>query len=151
MKILARLRCLFRQRQMDRDLAEEIEFHRQMTSDRAAMGNITRAREDVRAVWIWPWLESIWQDLAYAVRNLRRSPGFTLVALLTLGPAIGLNTSFFTVFNGMALRPWPVKDPARIVNVFSANPRRPNASGGGIGSRNIASSPNTRAASQDSP
>jgi putative ABC transport system permease protein len=133
MKLLSRLRYLLRQRQMERDLAEEIEHHRHMSGNDDAMGNMTRAREDARAVWIWPWLQSVWQDLAYAVRNLRRAPGFTLVAVLTLGTAIGLNTSFFTVFNGMALRPWPVKDPEQIVKVFSVNPRRPNASGGGMG------------------
>ncbi len=132
MKILARLRYLLRQRQMQRDLAEEIEHHRQMSGDPIAMGNITRAREDARAVWIWPWLQSVGQDLTYAVRNLRRAPGFTLVTLLTLGTAIGLNTSFFTVFNGIALRPWPVKDPGQVVKIFSIDPRRPNATGIGV-------------------
>lgn len=133
MKLLARFRYLFRQRQMDRDLAEEIEFHREMNGDTRAMGNVTRAREDARAVWIWPWLESVWQDLTHAFHSLRHSPGFTLVALLTLGTAIGLNTSFFTVFNAIALRPWPVADPARIVKIFSIDKRQPDASGGGIG------------------
>ncbi len=132
MKLLARIRYLLRQRQAHRDLAEEIEFHRQMSGDPAAMGNITRAREDSRAVWIWPWLESLWQDLRYAVRNLRRSPGFALVALLTLGTAIGLNTSFFTVFNAIALRPWPVKDPARVAQIFSRDPHNPAPDSSGI-------------------
>ena len=124
MKLLRRLRYLALQRRVDRDLAEEIEFHRNMSADVRAMGNITRAREDARAVWIWPWLQSVWQDLAYAVRNLRRAPGFTLVALLTLGTAIGLNTSFFTVFNALAFRPWPVKDPARVVKIYAVSPRQ---------------------------
>src|SRR5579863_294994 len=138
MKILRRIRYLLRQRKIEAELAEEIEHHRQMSAKHSSdagptMGNVTRAREDARSVWIWPWLQSVWQDLAYAIRNLRRSPGFTAVALLTLGTAIGLNTSFFTVFNAMALRPWPVKDPAQMVKVFSMDTRRPNASGGGIG------------------
>ena len=85
---------------------------------RRAMGNTTLMREDSRAVWIWPWLESIWRDLAYALRSFRRQPGFALVAILTLSCAIGLNTSLFTVFNAVALRPWPVRDPARMVKVF---------------------------------
>jgi hypothetical protein len=68
-------------------------------------------------VWIWPWLQSVWQDASYAARNLRRQPGFTLVALLTLGTAIGLNTSLFTVFHLAALRAWSVKDPYRAIRV----------------------------------
>ena len=91
--LLRRVWYVIRQRQFERDLAEEIEFHRAMaqrdleqrglgaaTADRAArrlLGNTTLAREDSRGVWIWPWLESIWQDAAYAMRNLRRQPGFT--------------------------------------------------------------------------
>src|SRR5437868_11729745 len=104
------------------DLAEEMEFHRDMLAadgaTPAAMGNMTLAREDARAVWIWPWLESIWQDFAYGLRNMRRQPGFTALALVALGLTVGLNTVFFTVFNGIALRPWPVKDPGRVANVF---------------------------------
>jgi putative ABC transport system permease protein len=122
MKFLRRLNYMLHQGRAEADLAEEIEFHRTMSQKGAGapstMGNIARAREDARAVWIRPWLQSIWQDASYAVRNLRRQPGFTLVALLTLGMAIGLNTSLFTVFHLAALRPWPVKDPARLVRVM---------------------------------
>src|SRR5689334_11405804 len=85
MKILRRIRYVFRQRQMERELAEEIEFHRDVSGEPGGMGNLTRAREDARAVWIWPWLQSVWQDVAYAMRSLRSQPGFTLIALLALG------------------------------------------------------------------
>ena len=121
MKLLNRMRHIWRLAQIERELTEEIEFHRQMSGDPAALGNITRAREDARAVWIWPWVEGVWQDAAYALRNLRRSPGFALVAVLTLGTAIGLNTSLFTVFNAIAFRPWPVKDPSRVVKIYSVS------------------------------
>ena len=87
------------------------------------IGNTTLAREDARAVWIWPWLESVVQDLRYAVRNLRSRPGFTAVALLTLGAAIGLNTSLFTIYDAVALRMWTVKDPARVVKLLAKEPR----------------------------
>ena len=121
MRLLRRLNYLLHQRSAEAELAEELEFHRlmnqEMHGDPKAMGNMTRAREDARAVWVWPWLESVWQDVAYALRNLRRQPGFTLVALLTLGTAIGLNTSLFTVFNRIALHPWAVKDAARLVRL----------------------------------
>jgi predicted permease len=126
MKTVRRIRYFFRQRQMERELAEEIEFHRRISGQPREMGNITQAREDARAVWIWPWLQSVWQDVGYAIRNLRRQPGFTLMALLALGTAIGLNTSLVTVFNAVALRPWPVKDPSRTVRIFTRSPQPTN-------------------------
>ncbi|HEY7334299.1 MAG TPA: ABC transporter permease [Bryobacteraceae bacterium] len=133
MKFLRRIRYLIGQRRMERELAEEIEFHRQMSGDPREMGNVTRAREDARAVWIWPWLQSIWQDAAYAIRNLRRQPGFTLVALATLGLAIGVNASFFTFYNAVAIRPWPVRDPARVVKIASFDPRPGQPGVAGVG------------------
>jgi len=106
---------------MDAELAEEMEFHRAMLAEHGAapavMGNTTLSRENARAIWIWPWLESLCQDAVYAVRALRREPAFTVTALLALGSAIGLNTSLFTIFNAVALRPWPVHDPSRVVMV----------------------------------
>ena len=120
MKLLRRLQYWLRARQNQADLAEEIEFHRAMG---AIMGNTTRAREDARAVWIWPWLESVMQDVRYALRNLRAHPGFTAVAILALGCAIGLNTSLFTVFNAIAIRPWPVADAGKVVNILQFSDR----------------------------
>jgi predicted permease len=81
------------------------------------MGQSALAYEDARAIWIWPWIESLARDLAYGWRTMLRQPGFTLVALVALGSAIGINTSLFTVFNGLALKPWPVRDPARVVTI----------------------------------
>src|SRR5258708_29909667 len=135
LRLLNRLGYWLRHRRLEADLAEELDFHRNMkqrefeeaglpaleasTASRRALGNVMLAREDARAVWIWPWLESIWQDLAYGVRGFRRQPGFTVVALLTLASAIGLNTSLFTVFNAIAFRPYPLKDPTRVFNAHS--------------------------------
>jgi predicted permease len=129
MKLLRRLKYWLRARQNHADLAEEMEFHRAMLGGGSAMGNLTLAREDARAVWIWPWLESVVQDVRYALRNLRAQPGFAMIAILGLGCAIGLNTSFFTVFEAIALRPWPVKDARRIVRIFSLNVHRMDAPG----------------------
>lgn len=118
MKIFRRLRYWSRSRQNQADLAEEMAFHREMLGKNIReMGNVTRAREDARAVWIWPWLESVIQDIHYAMRNLGQQPGVAIIAILALGCAIGLNTSLFTVFNAVALRPWPVHDPGSIVNI----------------------------------
>jgi predicted permease len=123
MKIFRRLKYWLRARRNYADLAEELESHRAMLEGRGAMGNTTLAREDARAVWIWPWLESIMQDLRYALRNLRHQPGFATIAILTLACAIGLNTSLFTVFNAVAIRPWPVPDAGRVVTILELNNR----------------------------
>ena len=84
---------------------------------RRTLGNVSLAREDARAVWIWSWLESTRQDVQYAVRNLRRQPGFALLAIATLGSAIGINTSLFTAFNALFLRPWPAADVSNVYEV----------------------------------
>ncbi len=123
MKLFRRLQYWLRARRNQADLAEEMEAHRVMAGDGPAMGNLTRAREDARAVWIWPWFESVMQDVRYALRNLRHQPGFAMIAILALGCAIGLNTSLFTVFNAVAIRPWPVYDASRVVNIFELNDR----------------------------
>jgi predicted permease len=131
---LRRLRARIRNRRFERDIAEELEFHRAMkesdlrrdglSAEEARfrsireLGNATLAREDARAVWIAPWLESVWQDVRYAVRNLRTHPGFTLAATATLVLGIGLNTTLFTIFNVIVLRPWPVARPSDVVRVL---------------------------------
>ena len=67
-------------------------------------------------------MENLWQDLRYGVRTLRQRPGFTLVAVVTLAIGIGANTAIFSLVNAILLRPLPVKDPARLVNVHSTSP-----------------------------
>ena len=60
----------------------------------------------------------LFQDVRYALRQLRKSPGFTTVAVLTLGLGIGLNSAIFTLFDALTLRPLPISDPNTIVNVY---------------------------------
>ncbi len=74
-------------------------------------GSVALALEDSRAVWRLAWLESLGQDLRYALRSFRKSPGFAVAVVGTLGAALGLNTTAFTVMNGYALRPVAVRDP----------------------------------------
>jgi hypothetical protein len=87
------------------------------TRARKQLGCITRAREDARAVWIPVLADSMRADLRYAARGLARYPAYTLTAVLTLVVAIGLNSSLFTVFNGVYLRPWPVEDARSLFTV----------------------------------
>jgi putative ABC transport system permease protein len=128
--IVRRLWNLIRPRQLDADLVDEIEFHRFMKQQeleargmepgkarfqaQRALGNVRLAREDARAVWIWPWLESVWQDVTYVGRTFRRQPGFTAAVLLTLALGIGANTAMFSVVDAVLLRPAPYPAPDRI-------------------------------------
>jgi putative ABC transport system permease protein len=80
-------------------------------------GSVTLAREEARAVWIPAWLDQFRQDLRYGFRMLRRNPGFTTVAVLTLGLGIGLTTAVFSVVHAVLIRPLPYDDAERIVFV----------------------------------
>ncbi|MDR3701486.1 MAG: ABC transporter permease [Candidatus Sulfopaludibacter sp.] len=110
MRIWKKLRTLWRQNRFEADLAEEIRIHREM-SGQAAFGGTALFLEQSREVWGIAWLESWKQDIRYALRSFRRSPGFALGVIGAIGLGIGLNTTMFTVFNAYALRPFAVHDP----------------------------------------
>ncbi len=90
-------------------------------SARREFGNVTLIEERSREVWQWPKLESIWADLKYAGRQLRRSPGFTFICILTIALGVGANTAVFSVIDAVILRPLPYAEAEGLVNVQSTN------------------------------
>src|SRR5260370_32222916 len=98
-------------------------MRRGMTRDEAyreariRFGSVTEVKETNREHRGLPQVDTILRDVRYAARMLRKSPGFTSVAILTLGAGIGVNPTFFTAFDAVALKPLPVKNPGNVVRM----------------------------------
>src|ERR1700730_1478423 len=123
-------RSLWRRRNLDRELDDEVAFHLKMREEnnrRAGMdatearyaarrqfGNTTTVKENTVTLWRWSVLDSIRQDLRYATRSLRKNPGFTAVAVLTLALGIGAPTAIFSVIDSVMLQPLPFTQPDRL-------------------------------------
>jgi predicted permease len=131
--LLARFSSLFRRRTLDADLDEELRAHIDLattenlkrglspeaarTQALCAFGGLTQTREAYRVQRGMPFLEQIARDLQFAFRQLRKSPGFALTAILTLALGIGATAAMFSVIDAVILRPLPYKDVDRIVDV----------------------------------
>jgi predicted permease len=121
MRFWNKIRAFCQRRRNEANLAEEIRIHRQMAADAgldpAAFGSEAYFLEESRAVWQFAWLESLGQDVRYAVRGLRRAPLFALTVVGTVGVALGLNTTLFTVFDAYVLRTIAVRDPYSLYSI----------------------------------
>ena len=138
--ILAGLRALFRRDIVDREIDDELRHYLELATEehvaaglspdaaaraaRVDRGGIALTKERVRTGGWEAHVESAWRDVNYALRGIRRNPGFAAIVILTLALGIGANTAMFSVVNAVMLRPLPYRDSHRLVLVWTDDVRR---------------------------
>ncbi len=136
-----RLRTLFGRDRVERELDREISFHLdQQVQDNIAhgmspddaraaakrsLGGVTQIQEECRDMRRTNHIETIWNDLRYATRTLARTPGFTIIIVLTLALSIGANSAIFSVIQGVLLKPLPYPHPDRLERVYFQSDTQP--------------------------
>jgi predicted permease len=139
--LLTRCVALLRRRNLDADLDEELRAHidlamhenlqRGMSPEEArtaalrAFGGVTQAREMYREQRSFPLLQQLGRDFRCAIRQLRRSPGYSIVVIITLALGVGANTTVFSVVDAVMLQPLPYARPQQLVEVASADASSP--------------------------
>jgi predicted permease len=141
---LHRLRALFRRNSIEAELDAELRAHIELQAEkyvqagmspeeaarraRLEFGGVEQIKEDVRDSWGVRVINELAQDVRYGLRQLRRNPGFTVVAALTLALGVGVNSGIFTVLNAWLFRPLPVRAPEQLV-VLAFRPKGASRSG----------------------
>ena len=119
---LRRVWYLLNRGRLESALREEMEAHREMMGEPTRFGNTLRLREHSRDVWGWGWLDTLTRDLRFAFRGLRRTAGFSLVAITSLSLGLALTTSTVSVVNAYLIRSLPYPDADRLYHVRYAPP-----------------------------
>src|SRR5271167_2164793 len=136
-----RVKALAKRRRLERDLEEELQFHlaKRAEKNRASglgaddarvaarrrFGNVTLVKEDCREMWMFTWIETVWQDLRYAARSLAKSPGFVAVVVFSLMLGIGTNTATFSAMNTVMLHGLPYAHPERLMTIWPLHKEDP--------------------------
>ena len=136
--LTARLQALARRRRAEKDLDDELTFHLAMEERanrtrglndaeairraRLSLGGVEQTKESARDVRFLQGVQTFLQDVRYALRLIRRAPGFATVTVLTVALGIAANTAIFSIVNGILIRPLPYAEPDRLVRIYLANP-----------------------------